>query len=693
MTNDNSTTGPYAGAAWEYRRMGFTGIIPLGRGPAQKSPPPATYTGWAGIDPSGADIQAWVDGPQGGRNIGWHIPRGYVGVDVDAYHRGAESLAKLEDKIGRVLPTTWTSTARGPDQPTRHHFFRATLPEGRTWRDHPGDGIDSLHVGHRYAMVWPSINPDCGNATVCWYDPDGVLYEGIPDPAWFTELDADWIEELSQEGTPLEGVGATDAETAGALERFRLGVACPRVERHLTKELDRIVQARNGTGSLHDPGRLYPLVAYGLEGHAGVREALSRHQAAYVKARVDSRGETEGASDADWWRQVRGAVGKKLHATGGVILAGCDCGEDVDPPDRQEAELDPVDVLLGKMLTRDQLEHIPRPRPLIEGLLDLDSESWIIGAPGGFKSFVALDWACHVATGLTWRGQATVQGPVVYVVAEGAKGIRQRVLAWEATYGARADALRCLPEPVQVKDGDTDKTGKPSRAWRVLVEACRRLQPVLIVLDTQARITVGLEENSNTSMGVLVEAVRMLKQATGACVLVVHHTGRNGEDARGASALDGAQDTEIRVDRPEKKADRRKLTAVIAVDKQKDGDESASWPVQLAVVPVGEDGETSLALTPWDPFYTPTADRPDWVANLTENQREVSEALIDHSDETGATLAQVTAWIKERRARHDRPPMARTSRDSAIRDLVRQELVVRVGQRVVLAEFLEESTS
>ncbi len=690
MTQTTRTTGPYAGSAWEYRRMGFTGVIPVGRGPAQKSPPVAGYTGWAGIDPSGADVQAWVDGREGARNIGWHVPRGYAVVDVDAYHRGAESLAKLEDKVGSVLPRTWTSTARGADSPSRHWMFRAVLPAGRTWRDHPGDGIDMLHVGHRYAVVWPSVNPETG-AEYLWYDPEGELYEGIPDPAWFAELPAEWVEELSQPGEPLDGVGATDEATQDALERFRLGTACPRVERHLAKELDRILRVREGAGSLHDPGQLYPLVAYGLEGHAGVREALSRHQAAYVKARVDSRGESEGASDADWWRMVRGAVGKKLHASGGVILTECDCGEDT-PEESAAEETDPVDALLARMLTREQLEHIPRPRPLIEGLLDLDSESWIIGAPGGFKSFVALDWACHVATGKTWRGQATVKGPVVYVVAEGAKGIRQRVLAWEATYEARADDLLCLPEPVQVKDGDTDKTGKPSRAWRVLVEACHRLQPVLIVLDTQARITVGLEENSNTSMGVLVEAVRQLKQATGACVLVVHHTGRNGEDARGASALDGAQDTEIRVDRPSGRNERRKLTATISVDKQKDGDESASWPVQLHVVAVGEQ-ETSLALGVWDPFCVPAVNRPDWVEYLTENQRDVTNALLDHADGSGATHAQVMAWIKERRARYELPPMAKTSYHSAVRDLVKQELVVRLGARIVLAEHLDDSTS
>jgi AAA domain-containing protein/bifunctional DNA primase/polymerase-like protein len=692
MTDD---TGPYASAAWQYRQAGYAGIIPIGRGPAQKAPPPTGYTGWAGIDPSGPDVQAWIDGSQGARNIAWHLPRGAVAVDVDAYHRGAESLAKLEQKVGTPLPPTWTSTARGQSSVSRHHFYRATVPEGRTWQDHPGDGIDMLHVGHRYAMVWPSVHPDTG-AEVTWYDPTGEAYEGVPEPGWFTELEPEWVTELTQEGVPLEGTGATDAQTAASLRRMRPGPPCPRVAAHLARELDRITAAAGGLGSLHEPGALYPLVAYGLEGHAGVREALSTHQGAYVRARTDSRGDAEAVGDADWWRQVKGAVGKRLHTAAG-LAAECQCAVDPQetlPPEGQASEaVDPVEHLLSRMLDRDALDLIPPPRPLIRDVLDLDSESWIIGAPGGFKSFVALDWTGHVATGLPWRGNAVQQGRVVYVVAEGSKSITLRVRAWEETYGRRMADVLFLPEPVQVKDGETDKTGHPGREWRVLVEACRRLQPVLIVLDTQARITVGLEENSNTSMGVLVEAVRALKEATKACVLVVHHTGRNGEDARGASALDGAQDTEIRVDRPDGKR-RLDLTADISTDKQKDGSEAGAWPVQMRIVPLGEhEGRklSSLALEPWDPFAVREVPEPDWDANLTDNQTDIMAALRKVGDsERGATQVEVRQSTDEMRAERNAPRMSRTSFYRGRDSLAEKDLIIVDRARWYLPEHRED---
>ncbi|MGW3783089.1 AAA family ATPase [Micromonospora chokoriensis] len=359
-----------------------------------------------------------------------------------------------------------------------------------------------------------------------------------------------------------------------------------------------------------------------------------------------------------------------------------------------EPAVDAVEALLSRMLDRDALDKIPAPTPLIRDVLDLDSESWVIGAPGGFKSFVALDWACHVALGIDWRGKPVTQGRVVYVAAEGHKGIPLRVKAWEAMNGKRIENVLFLPEPVQVKDGQTDRTGEYSAAWRVLVEACRRLEPVLIVLDTQARITVGLEENDAKAMGFFIDAVGALKRATGACVLVVHHTGRNGEDARGSSALDGAQDTEIKVKRSTGKA-RADLTATIGTDKQKDGDESVGFEIQLQKMDLGTDPETgrplsSLALKPHDPFAVIERQQPDWTANLTVNQADVIGVMHDHSDESGATRSQGIAWVKARRALHGQVAMQPESWDSAVKALVSAGLIVRHGRgRIVLAEYAE----
>lgn len=350
------------------------------------------------------------------------------------------------------------------------------------------------------------------------------------------------------------------------------------------------------------------------------------------------------------------------------------------------APVDPVDAMLGRMLDRDALDEVPTPKPLIWDMLDLDSETWLIGAPGGFKSFVALDWAAHVATGRWWRGKRVCQGKVVYIAAEGAKGMRLRVAAWEATYGVRVEDLLVLPEPVQVADAE---------AWTTLVRACRRLKPVMVVIDTQARVTVGLEENSAKDMGVLVEGVRRLRAATGACVTVVHHTGRNGGDARGSSALDGAQDTEIRVDRPTAREERLMLTATISTDKQKDGDESEQFDIQMQVVDLGTDPEvgrvlTSLAIRPDDPFASPPKrPDPDHVANLVPHQAALLDALREHAPHPyGATSSELRRYLKERGVE-----IISGSAATALNALVNKGLICRhptASTKFVLAEYMSD---
>lgn len=263
-----------------------------------------------------------------------------------------------------------------------------------------------------------------------------------------------------------------------------------------------------------------------------------------------------------------------------------------------EPEPEPrVNSLRGKLLSLADLRKLPPARPLIKGILDLDSESWLIGASGEFKSFVAIDWTCHVATGKPWRGHKVTQGSVLYVCAEGTKSFAKRVDAWQLKNGAVPDALIVLPEPVQAKGANDFGDIKLSREWLDLIEIAAEIQPVLIVLDTQARMTLGLSENDNGQMGVWINAVSELKRATKACVLVVHHTGRGGGDARGASAIDAAQDTEWKMERV---GGKHSLKARLSLEKNKDGDDRVSFSFHMQVVTVGldEDGAeiTSLVL-------------------------------------------------------------------------------------------------
>jgi hypothetical protein len=319
---------------------------------------------------------------------------------------------------------------------------------------------------------------------------------------------------------------------------------------------------------------------------------------------------------------------------------------------------DAVDALIAEMISPEEVAGRPAPKALIKGLLNLDSESWIIGEPGSKKSFVAQDMAGHVARGMPWQGLKVTQADVVMIVAEGAGGMSSRVKAWEKAYGPMGTNVRILPRPVQAKD---------LQKWAVLVEACRRLKPGLIVLDTQARITVGLEENSATEMGIYIEAVRALREATGGCVLTVHHTGRKGGDARGTSAIDGAQHTELKVEVDKS----NKLRGRLLVEKQKDMEMRSPLLLgfEVKVVGVDEDGDdlTSLVLMPSDVWADSQAqERPeepgreivvrepeDWTFLLFEHNRQdakrrILQVIKDLAGETGRTEAQIRKTVAER---------------------------------------------
>jgi hypothetical protein len=255
---------------------------------------------------------------------------------------------------------------------------------------------------------------------------------------------------------------------------------------------------------------------------------------------------------------------------------------DGPPDDLDELRADEpsyLEVLRAALVDTDGLDGIPDPEPIIgEDIMFRDSLNWMVGKPGCGKSFTALDMAGCVATGTSWQTYPVAKGVVLYLVAEGVRGIKKRVRAWESSMGQRMTGVHFLPLAVQSKN---------RTQWNALVQLAAELQPALIVLDTQARITVGVEENSNTEMGEFVHQAEQLRGASAACVLIVHHIGRNGDTGRGATTLDGALSTVIKVTKDDDKV-------TLECQKNKDG---AEWDdIDLRAVPTGD----SLVLMPHD---------------------------------------------------------------------------------------------
>ncbi len=355
-----------------------------------------------------------------------------------------------------------------------------------------------------------------------------------------------------------------------------------------------------------------------------------------------------------------------------------------------EPESDAVAALLAEMRKPAELIAQDPPKYLIKGLLNMDSESWIIGEPGSKKSFVATDMAAHVAAGLKWQGLKVRQGGVVMIVAEGGGGLGPRLKAWEAEHGgvAMSDRIDILTRPVQAAD---------VQAWAVLREACRRLEPVLVVIDTQARVTVGLEENSAKEMGIYVEAVRSIREATGACVLTVHHTGRKGGDARGSSAIDGAQHTELKVS-----SAKGSLEGLLSGEKQKDMAIADDIELRFAVhdVATDEDGEAVSSLALISGEFRKRAGRGDalvqeaWEKDSPSVTDMVLRALSDHGLDRGVTKSEARAVIVERFYGGVTERLKKSTWTSAWNRALQRDSVVNVGgERFTVVTLTDASAS
>lgn len=228
-------------------------------------------------------------------------------------------------------------------------------------------------------------------------------------------------------------------------------------------------------------------------------------------------------------------------------------------------------------LTRaDQIEMCP-PHWLLRGMLERDTFALIFGDPGCGKSFLAIDWACRVATGTPWRGQAVKGGPVVYVAGEGQQGFGRRIRAWSEHHGiALADMPLYLAPAVAIPN----PTDLIALITAIDTGVATVGQPALIVLDTLARCFGGGDENSTQDMSRFVSACDAIRQRYGCTILVVHHTGHADKSrARGAIALKAALDAEYRLSNNEAGL---KLTAT----KMKDAETPSPLNLELVSVDV-----------------------------------------------------------------------------------------------------------
>lgn len=205
----------------------------------------------------------------------------------------------------------------------------------------------------------------------------------------------------------------------------------------------------------------------------------------------------------------------------------------------------PLDIELEKFKAAQrnfqQLQTVPDPEWLIEDVLPKQSVTVLWGDPAAGKSFIAMDFAMSVATNTNWFGNKVEPGNVLYVLGEGASGMKQRANAWVKEHGRYPeDELLWVTKMLNMFDENQVEAVK---------QIAKEHEARLVIIDTLARAMAGHSENDSLEMGKLVEAAEDIRDYLDTTVLFVHHSNTSQQKRmRGSSALKGAIDTELELD-------------------------------------------------------------------------------------------------------------------------------------------------
>lgn len=233
----------------------------------------------------------------------------------------------------------------------------------------------------------------------------------------------------------------------------------------------------------------------------------------------------------------------------------------------------------------DDIEPSLTDAYLVKGLLSSGAMSVIYGPSNSGKTFFALDLAYHIALGAPWRGRKVIQSAVLYLAAEGGRGVLNRISALKLEHGV-------CDVPLAVKRAGMDLLHDQADLQHITelaqeVKARKPDAPLVIVIDTLSRIMAGGDENSAADMTALIRNIDAIRELTGGHVILVHHTGKDtAKGARGHSSLRAATDTEIEVAN-----DNGARAAMVTKQRDYQGGETFAFGLKSVSLGMDQDGD------------------------------------------------------------------------------------------------------
>ncbi|UWQ20078.1 helicase RepA family protein [Jannaschia sp. W003] len=314
----------------------------------------------------------------------------------------------------------------------------------------------------------------------------------------------------------------------------------------------------------------------------------------------------------------------------------------------------------------------------VKGLLGgAGTVSVLVGAPGKGKSTAAMAIAVRVADGTSVGPMFVRQGAVMYLACEAYTSTERRLEAWR-------DEV-CADIPVHIARGNLhlDDTQSVLQfiafAEGYVAKGGETLQ--LVVIDTlAAALSPDADENHAGTMALVAANLRRIAEELRVHVLTLHHPAKSGgAGGRGSSALNGAVDTTLILER-----EPSKRTAHIKAEKQRDLADDTKLAMDLEPVVLGRDQEGDEVTTVRAVWRCPDPSKEDsekkagadkewrfkdlsvviWVCLQASLSRPMTPAQI-------ASLIPAEAefrapWKKETLERHVRDLLGQMEKDGAV---------------------------
>lgn len=245
------------------------------------------------------------------------------------------------------------------------------------------------------------------------------------------------------------------------------------------------------------------------------------------------------------------------------------------------------------LLDFEELCALPEPEWQIDNFFEEQTFVQVFGDTNHGKSLLVLDLALTMTSGRDhWFGRTIRKaGPVVWVNADGGRGMVKRAKAWREVHGSdRKYRFRTLMGAIQLhRPQDTG----PFRQQLMEMDP----MPALVVFDTLSRCITGVDENLQGPMTQATEACHRMKLDLGCSIILLHHTDKTGERERGSSIVKNETDTQIRVS---KEGEGLNGTYTVACKKARDADPFRDFHFGLRAV-----GESVVIVATDAPAHTP----------------------------------------------------------------------------------------